>query len=74
MAAIDASGIDGLAASTSSQGPATSPSTFKMTDGWYVAIACGFGIVTANTRIAPVSFGILGLALIYQLTLLVQGK
>ncbi len=49
-------------------------STFHMTDGWYVAIACGFGIATANTRIAPVSFGILGLALIYQLTLLVQHK
>jgi len=55
-------------------GPATSPSTFKMTDGWYVAIACIGGVMVADTKVGPIAFGILTLALIYQLTLLLQGK
>lgn len=58
----------------SQQGPPVETSTFKMTDGWYVAIACVGGIAVANTRLGPVAFGILTLALIYQLTLLIQGK
>ena len=48
--------------------------SFYYTDGWYVAIACVSGVVLADTRIGPIAFGILSLALIYQLTLLVQGK
>lgn len=52
----------------------TSPSTFKLTDGWYVFIACTGGIVLANTRFGPVAFGILSLALLYQTSLLLQGK
>jgi hypothetical protein len=74
------SGLTGLQSYTppttgyDTSGAPTSASTFKMTDGWYVGIACLFGIVTADTRIGPLSAGILGIALIYQLTLLVQHK
>jgi len=58
----------------SQQGPPVETNTFKMTDGWYVALACITGIAVANTRFGPVAFGVLTLALIYQLTLLIQGK
>lgn len=68
------SGLAGLSQLSNNQGAPAPTSSFVMTDGWYVAIACLFGIVTADTRIGPLSFGILGLALIYQLTLLVQHK
>lgn len=47
---------------------------FYFTDGTYVAIACAAGVVLADTRVGPLVFGILTLALIYQTTLLVQGK
>ena len=56
-------------------GPATpSSSKFVWTDGWYVAIACLFGLITADTKIGPLVSGILTVGVIYQLTLLVQGK
>jgi len=50
------------------------PNKFQWTDGWYVAIACGTGILTADTRVGPLVFGILTVALIYQLNLLLKGK
>ena len=53
--------------------PATQ-TNFQMTDGWYMVIACTTGVVTANTRVGPLVFGVLTLALIYQLTLLIQHK
>lgn len=56
------------------QGAPSSSSKFVMTDGWYVAIACIGGVMVANTRFGPVAFGILTLALIFQLTLLLEGK
>ncbi len=59
---------------SSQQGAPVSPSTFKMTDGWYVAIACISGVMVANTRVGPIAFGILTIALIYQTNLLLQGK
>jgi hypothetical protein len=68
------SGIGALKTDASTTGPATSSSNFKMSDGWYVAIACTFGIITADTKIGPVVSGILTIGLIYQLTLLIQGK
>jgi hypothetical protein len=49
-------------------------SSFFMTDGWYMAIAVATGILTANTRVGPAVFGILSIALIYQLTLTLEGK
>lgn len=52
----------------------TYDSNFKLTDGWYVTIACVGGVLLADTRFGFVAFSLLGLALIYQLTLLVQGK
>ncbi len=48
--------------------------TFKMTDGWYVFIACIGGVLVADTRVGPVVAGILTIALIYQTNLLIQGK
>jgi hypothetical protein len=84
MGANDGSGISGLNAGASAipglnnappdQGAPTSKSTFVMTDGWYVAIACIGGVMVADTKVGPIAFGILTLALIYQLTLLLQGK
>ena len=59
---------------SSQQGQPIAPSTFVMTDGWYVAIACVSGVMVANTRIGPIAFGILTVALIFQLNLLLQGK
>lgn len=69
-------GITGIkTAQTSSAGGAPSnPSSFKLTDGGYVAIACLSGLILADTRVGPLIGGILGIALIYQLTLLVQHK
>lgn len=69
--------ISGNTTSSSSNnivGAKSSKSTFVMTDGWYVAIACIGGVLVANTKFGGVAFGILTLALIYQTSLLLQGK
>jgi hypothetical protein len=55
-------------------GAPSSTGKFVWTDGWYVAIACTFGVITADTKIGPLVSGILTVGLIYQLTLLIQGK
>ncbi|HEY1645942.1 MAG TPA: hypothetical protein VGF75_06280 [Candidatus Saccharimonadales bacterium] len=55
-------------------GAPASTNKFVWTDGWYVAIACTFGVITADTKIGPLVSGILTVGLIYQLTLLIQGK
>lgn len=62
--------------STPTSSPTSMPvtHTFKMTDGWYVFIACVGGVLVADTRFGPVAAGILTLALIYQTNLLIQGK
>ena len=54
--------------------PTTEPHSFYWTDGWYVAIACGGGLLLANTKVGPLWYSILGVAFIYQLTLLLEGK
>lgn len=59
---------------SSQQGQPVEPTTFRMTDGWYVALACITGVMVANTRFGPIAFGILTVALIYQTNLLLQGK
>ena len=64
---------NGITTPTNQTAPAI-PSTFVMTDGWYIAIACVSGVALANTRIGPLVFGILSVGLIFQLTLLLQGK
>jgi hypothetical protein len=66
--------IPSISGSLGSAGTVMEGSTFQMTDGWYITIACVFGIVTADTKIGPLVLGILTVGLIYQLTLLVQGK
>jgi hypothetical protein len=47
---------------------------FTPTEGWYVAGACLVGVLFANTRAGPVIIGILAVALIFQTSLLLQGK
>lgn len=54
--------------------PTTVGGTFVMTDGWYVAIACVLGVMTADTKAGALVAGVLTVALIYQLTLLLEGK
>ena len=54
--------------------PKTPASTFRLTDGWYVFGYCIFMVMVADTRIGPVVGGIGVLALLYQTTLLIQGK
>lgn len=50
------------------------PSTLKLTTGWYVFIGLAFGVLTSETQIAPISLGLLSVALLYQITQLVEGK
>ena len=79
-------GIAGPAAPTFG-GTAPTPPTFNQappnppqapaapySSGWYVFGALVTGILLAGTRAAPVAAGILGVALIYQLNLLLEGK
>lgn len=47
---------------------------FTPTEGWYVAGACLVGVLFANTRAGPIIIGILAIALIFQTSLLLQGK
>ena len=54
--------------------PDTHNSKFVWTEGWYVTIACVGGVLVANTRLGPFAFGILTIALIFQTTLLLEGK
>jgi hypothetical protein len=42
--------------------------------GYWVAIGCLGSILLANTPVAPFALGIIGVALIYQTNLLLQGK
>lgn len=49
-------------------------SKVSLTSGWYVFGAVVFAIFTANTKIAPLVFGILGVGLIYQLNMMLQHK
>jgi hypothetical protein len=41
--------------------------------GWYVFVGVMAGVLTANTQIGPYVFGLLGVALIYQLGQLLSG-
>jgi hypothetical protein len=67
-------GADTSSTGSSQQGAPVGPSTFVMTNGWYVAIACVTGVMVANTKFGPFAFGILTVALIFQTNLLLQGK
>jgi len=46
----------------------------NLTTGWYVLIGLAFGIFTSGTQFAPISLGILSVALLYQITQLSEGK
>lgn len=53
---------------------ATTTGLPQLTTGWYVAIGLVGGILTSETRIAPITLGIISVALLYQITQLVEGK
>lgn len=44
------------------------------TAGWFVALGCGVGILTASTQFGKIVFGILSVALLYQISQWLQGK
>lgn len=55
--------------------PVTPVSTgLNLTTGWYVFFGLAFGVLTSGTQAAPISLGILTVALLYQITQLVEGK
>jgi hypothetical protein len=54
--------------------PPTTKGKFIPTEGWYITLACGIGIATANTKVGVPIFGILLVALIFQTSLMLQGK
>lgn len=59
--------------------PIGSPGGFKVpagfkTSGWYMFVGITAGIMLGGTRVGPVVFGILTLALIYQTGLMLEGK
>lgn len=45
----------------------------QLTQGWYITGGICVGIAFGNTRAAPLILGVLTVALIYQLTALVEG-
>lgn len=58
-----------------SQAPASVPAAkFSATQGWYIAAGITVSIALANTKAGPFLVGILGVALLYQINLLLQGK
>lgn len=52
----------------------TSVFGISTSSGWWVAVGCIGGIAVSGTRIAPLTTGILAVALIYQTGLLLKGK
>lgn len=57
-----------------STGVVTGPSAFKFTTGWYVFFGVAGGVLVSGTRVAPVALGILTVALLFQITQLIEGK
>lgn len=45
----------------------------KLTTGWYVFIGLAFGVLTSETQFAPISLGLLSVALLYQITQMIEG-
>lgn len=45
----------------------------KLTQGWYMTGGIAVGIMFGNTKAAPIILGVLVIALIYQLTNLIEG-
>lgn len=70
----------GAATATPNTAAASSPTTtsvaakFQATQGWYITGAIVTSVALANTAVGPILLGVLGLALIYQTSLLLQGK
>jgi hypothetical protein len=46
--------------------------SFKVSQGWYITGAIVVSTLLGNTKLAPFLFGVLGVALLYQINLLVQ--
>ena len=45
-----------------------------LTEGWFLCIACVGGYALANTPLGPFVYGVLSIALLYQITNLIEGK
>lgn len=54
--------------------PTTSIAGYRATQGWYITGGIVVSVMLANTPLGPFLLGILGIALLYQISLLVQGK
>jgi hypothetical protein len=57
---------------TTTSGPSGTP--FKATQGWYIFVGVVVAIALGNTGVGPFALGILGVALIYQISQLVQHR
>lgn len=49
-------------------------SGLSLTTGWYVFFGLAFGVLTSETQLAPISLGILTVALLFQIDQLIEGK
>jgi hypothetical protein len=56
------------------QAATTKTLPFGLTGGWYVFFGVGAGVIASGTKAAPLVLGILSIALLYQLSQLVEGK
>jgi len=48
--------------------------SFKATQGWYITAAIVVAVSLGNTKAGPILLGVLGVGLLYQINLLIQGK
>jgi hypothetical protein len=69
------SGSSTTSSSSTTGGTVSQATGINFTDGWYVFIACASGILFSGVPVVgEILLGVLGIALIYQLGLLLQGK
>jgi hypothetical protein len=59
---------------SSSGAPSTVSAGLKLTQGWWMTIGVITAIAVSNTPLAPVALGIIGVALLYQTSMLLEGK
>jgi hypothetical protein len=62
------------AVSSSLTGPVgESAPSLNLSTGWWVFFGLLGGILTSETQVAPVTLGLLSVALLYQITQLIEG-
>lgn len=65
--------VNNPAANLGTIGESATPG-LNLSNGWYVFFGLAFGILTSETQIAPISLGILSVALLYQIDQLIAGR